>query len=634
MGILKRLIKIFLFALLFIAPVYPQELDSLKTLPDSVQTGTINADTVESINFDSISSSFFSTDTIYLSTLYNLNLEYLSDGLVFMPSFFRFTAGRKNSPSYLTGYGLPERFTQITLNGFELENFYNKKKLMNIVPVNAVEKIYNSNTGVNDVNMKTCEFEGGAPISNIVYGIGTQDTSHLDITFARDFSNGYRLFASGSTKTLPYQEQEVLTANNDFRHYREFKIFTSINKEVLGKKYDMEFNFLKYKTHGKTQSDIFKISSLGDYDSYFDEEIMFYELSLNSIQEKKYGLSLYLTENKNMFRNTLYSENIKLKEKRTGLKAYYKLTGKNSNLSMKIGTEKNVDNLFFSDDKNNDFKTGRIFGEFLLEKPLKKHSLSFGITGSRTKLFGLEKSFNLRDVYKSGRNFNAYFNITYKSLKNYLEKLSLASGIFETNNNLKDESAFVISAGTQYFNWKNFKADIQVYNVNWNNPVYYYLKNEKYAVSNSADANYSGISLYLQRYLFKNLDASIFCSGNFYKKKSPVLVPKASLFSIIRLREIEDIIYKYPLHSEIIFTANVNLDARQLINYPYFNRFILLEDSYFNYVVLNLKIILKIKRFTFFYQINNINYRKYSLIMNSPAGTFDKKYGITWTFYN
>ena len=622
-----RLIKFLFFILLFIISAYSQERDSLKIIPDSAQIDIIKADKIISVNFDSINSSFFSSDTIYRNTLYNLNLEYLSDGLVLKPSFFRYTAGEKNSPSYLTAYGLPERFFRVTFSGFEMENFFNRKKLMNIVPVNAVEKIYDSNTGINDINLEACKFQGGVPVSNIVYGIGTQDTSSVDITFARDFSSGYRLFASGSTKTLPYK-------TDDASPYSEVKIFSTIDKNVLNGKYKLKFDHLQYRSHSRTISEIYKINPQERYDTHLDEGIFMYKLNLSAAENNRYGADVFLTENKTRYRNNLFDEDVKLNEKRFGADVYYRFINKDFKMSARLGAEKIKNSLFFTSDKNNNFKTGRIFGEFTVKKSLKKHNLSLVISGNHTKLFGFEKSLNLSDIYKINENLEAYFHVNYKGLKNYLEKLSLASKVFETNNNLKDESALVVSAGTRYFNWKNFKAELQVFNVNWKNPVYYYLRDEKYAVTNSDNANCTGISLFLQRYLTRNLDASVFCSGNFYEEDSPVLIPKASIFSVIRLREIEDIIYKYPLHSEIIFTANYNLDAKKLINYPYFNRFILLEDSKFSYIVLNLRILLKIKRFTFFYQINNLNYQKYSLILHSPGGIFDKKYGVNWTFYN
>ena len=57
-------------------------------------------------------------------------------------------------------------------------------------------------------------------------------------------------------------------------------------------------------------------------------------------------------------------------------------------------------------------------------------------------------------------------------------------------------------------------------------------------------------------------------------------------------------------------------------------------DFKFDYVVFNIKFKAVIKSFTFFYQINNLNFEKYSSIFNSPVRSFAKKYGIDWTFYN
>ncbi|MFC1726427.1 hypothetical protein ACFL4T_12435, partial [candidate division KSB1 bacterium] len=312
--------KINIVFLLLILPVFvlSQELDSVKIdipAPDSLVSLEVYQDTIQA--------RFIQYDSLSVKSLYNLNIDYLSDMEFFDPRVYRFNAGSRNSPSLLSVYGLPERFMDVRLNGMDFKGFYNGKGLYDIVPLNAVEKIYNSHTGIYSMDLKLRQYEGDIPVSNVVYGIGTSDTSTVDITFAREFRQGIKFFGSGSTRNFPYSIEET----DELSLYNEFKFYTTLNKNFF-KKVNVNFEMLQYRTHGSLFSDIYKIASERIYDMRVDKGIFLYKLTFSNLRSGSsdgYGYSVYLLDNKTKYWYLDSPGGVNIGEKKVGNSIYYKM---------------------------------------------------------------------------------------------------------------------------------------------------------------------------------------------------------------------------------------------------------------------------------------------------------------------
>ena len=582
--ILIKKIKIFTALLAFPLCVLSQEIDSLKTdVPPA-------ADSLKSLKMyqDTLESRFIEYDSLTVASLYNLNVDYLSDMVFFDPRVYRFTAGIKNSPSLLSAYGLPERFMDIKLNGIDFKQFFNNKGLYDLVPLNAVEKIFNKHESIYSLDLKLRQLEGDVPLTNVVYGIGTEDTSTVDITFAREFRGGWRFFGSGSTRNFPYSNDET----DVFGLYNEFKVYTTLNKIFLNR-INLNFEMLQYRTHGSIFSDMYDFGSERIYDMRSDEGVFLYKLNFSNLKagssSPDYGYSVYFLDNKTSYWVYKSPGGVNIQEKTVGNSIYYNLNKETWSIKSGLSFEQVKNSFEFNADKD-DYKINNIKGKLSFKKRYNKHSLLIAFSGTKNKMFGLEKSFSFREYYNFRKGIGFYAGFKYKDLKNYLDLLNVSNDFFNSNENLKNESASVFSMGMDIIYNNGLKLNLELFNVKWKDPISIYEDNTiepddgefGFFCRNLGDIKYSGVSLILQKYIFKNLDASLFYSGYFNKKSDNIFAPKNSIFLMARLRDIEDIIYKYPLKSEIIFTMDLHRDAGSIINLPFINRFSMFEDFKFD----------------------------------------------------
>jgi len=490
--------------------------------------------------------------------------------------------------------------------------------------------MYSAISGLHNINIKMNEYDYDKPVSNVIYGIGKQDTSSVDITFSRTFRRGIKLFTSGGTKNFPYKEQD----NNPFT---EMRIMMSLKKQITGK-YTAKFNMFQYRAHSLTHSDAHNLIAVNLLDTRVDEGIFIYNLSIETVKndssDRDYGYRLSWTDNKTKFRNSLYPENVFFKERKLRNLFYYNFNFDGYKIESKVGFDYITDSFIFQDIDKNKFNTKKLFGAISIDKSIKKHNLIMNISANKRNTYGIEKSIRVRDIYNFDFNKNAYIDIRYSNLDTYLDLRNITIGNYRANGELKGESAYVLSAGTNMLLKDNFKIKFEIFNINRKNPVAFYEYDKFVKAENFPDFKYYGITLFMQKYIWSKIDLSMLYSGYFNTENKPVFAPQNSIRGIIRLRDIEDPIYDYPLKSEIIFSMNMNLNAKKVRYLPYINRYMLYYPNNFNYIVFDLRILAHIKSFTFFYQINNFNFQDYSLILNSPCGKFTTRYGVNWTFYN
>ncbi len=600
--------------------------DSTKT-EEEIPEVYIFRDTVF-IKLDSVQNNVLNSrmhpDSVYNKIRVKRTSDLFSPGL----SVTGIPVMQQGYPEYAAAGIFNNRFISLNINGIPFETPLWGTPSLSVIPWSMIKYLdfssftsaYEpfSNRSATGIVIKTKEIPADKPVSEIIYSLGGEDTSHVEILFGRRLG----------------RKMGVLFAGNIQRVRRDPRTYDADGHNIWGdltydlsSKYELFSNMLISRKKSGYHSGLSHINPYQEFNNYQSEK---YETYILGARNKSETSRLYL---KYMFAD----RRLNIPGMAAAPEVYQELFGLGLNKTwylknIRINTNLKYDNFHVRGDSLQKLQgslgeagvqsiwkfSGSMYNESYIN--LRKDSEIDKIAGSAGSAV----------VYRKNNSFLAKFYVKRTAGISVFQDTRLLLSTFRQNENLSAENIYStgLLLGTENFYGIKFSGSININSVK--NHIKYILYDNEYispvhiGKTTYLSGNFSGL-----RRFFGFAEISADLSVNNYKVNLPN--QGKIVFSFI---DPEDRWIKWPLNSRFNFVLTY-LGEKNAAGYDPVSRNIYpLAWKQPSALFFSSNMVIKIGSFNLYYEWVNILNKNYSYITGFPMESSRRNWGIRWMFFD